>query len=77
MRARLLSGKEEAFFSKQLIELLMVPELQDYPLEKLLFNLDFKHREEILVDKRNFRGLKKLLVEYKKKAEQPQQLGLF
>ena len=54
-----------------------VPELQAYPLEKMRLNIDFAKWEEILVQKRGFKNLQKILQEEKKKTEQPQQLGLF
>ena len=64
-------------FSKELILLMQVPELQAYPLEKLKLTIDFAKWEEILVQKRGFKNLQKILQEEKKKTEQPQQLGLF
>jgi hypothetical protein len=54
-----------------------VPELQAYPLERMRLNIDFAKWEEILVQKRGFKNLQKILQEEKKKTEQPQQLGLF
>jgi len=56
---------------------MQVPELQAYPLEKMRLTIDFAKLEEILVQKRGFRNLQKILQEEKKKTEQPQQLGLF
>lgn len=56
---------------------MQVPELQAYPLERIRLNIDFAKWEEILVQKRGFKNLQKILQEEKKKTEQPQQLGLF
>lgn len=56
---------------------MQVPELQAYPLERMRLNIDFAKWEEILVQKRGFKNLQKILQEEKKKTEQPQQLGLF
>ena len=77
IKEKLISWKEDAFFSKELILLMQVPELQAYPLEKLKLTIDFAKWEEILVQKRGFKNLQKILQEEKKKTEQPQQLGLF
>lgn len=56
---------------------MQVPELQAYPLEKMRLTIDFAKWEEILVQKRGFKNLQKILQEEKKKTEQPQQLVLF
>ena len=77
IKEKLINWKEDAFFSKELILLMQVPELQAYPLEKMKLTIDFAKWEEILVQKRGFKNLQKILQEEKKKTEQPQQLGLF
>lgn len=77
IKEKLINWKEDAFFSKELILLMQVPELQAYPLEKMRLTIDFAKWEEILVQKRGFKNLQKILQEEKKKTEQPQQLGLF
>ena len=77
IKEKLINWKEDAFFSKELILLMQVPELQAYPLENMKLRIDFAKWEEILVQKRGFKNLQKILQEEKKKTEQPQQLGLF
>lgn len=75
-REKLINGRDDAFFSKQLIELLEVPDL-DFPLEKRMIKPDFWLRESLLINQYGFLSLKKLLDEIKKKREKPQQLWLF
>ena len=70
-------GENDAIFSKKLIELLEVPELESTSLENLAPNIDFQKWEKILIEKRGFKGIKKTFDELKKKYTQPQQLGLF
>ncbi len=56
---------------------MQVPELQNYPLEQMKLKIEAERWEEILVQKWGFTSLKKIFDELKKKATQPQQLGLF
>lgn len=77
LKEKLIAGKQDAFFSKELILLMEVPELKAYPLEKMKLSLDFDHWEQVLVQKWGFQAFRKILAEEKKKATQPQQLGLF
>lgn len=76
LREKLQSGKEDAYFSKSLIELIQVPEL-DFPLEKRRLKPDFWLRESLIVNKYGFLSIQKLLDELRKKREKPQQLWLF
>ena len=77
LKNKLKEGENDAIFSKKLIELLEVPELESTSLESLALNIDFQKWEKILVEKRGFKGIKKTFDELKKKYAQPQQLGLF
>lgn len=73
----LVQGKEDAYFSKQLIELMQVPELDLRPLEDYRLSLDLEKWEKKLIGERAFPAFKKFFDEWKKKKSQPQQLGLF
>lgn len=77
IKNKLISGKEDAFFSKKLIQLIPVPELDQISLEKYKLNLELENWERILIEERGFTGFKKFFEERKKKKTQPQQLGLF
>ena len=77
LREKLETGKNDAFFSKELIKLMKVPELDNKPLEELELDIDFQQWEQILVQKWGFKSLQKTFDEIKKKLTQPQQLGLF
>lgn len=77
LRDKLKNGQEDAFFSKELIQLLTVPDIGAIPLDTFALNIDFTLWEEILVRQRGLIPLKKPLDELKKKKTQPQQLGLF
>lgn len=77
LRAKLVSGKEDAFFSKELIKLMRVPDLDKQPLESLKLDIDFQQWAQILVQKWGFRTLQNTFDEIRKKLTQPQQLGLF
>ena len=77
LREKLELAREDAFFSKELIKLMKVPELDTKSLEELELHIDFQQWEEILVQKWGFKTLQKIFDEIKKKASQPQQLGLF
>lgn len=77
VRNKLIAGKEDAFFSKQLIELIPVPDLEKTALEDYKLDLQLEKWEKILIEERGFTGFKKFFDERKKKKSQPQQLGLF
>ena len=77
IKEKLIAGEQEAFFSKELILLMEVPELKNQPLEALKLEIDFDHWEQVLLQKWGFKGLQKTFEELKKKSTQPQQLGLF
>ncbi|GHW02309.1 5'-3' exonuclease [candidate division SR1 bacterium] len=69
-------GKEDAFASKKLIQLAEI-DLSSENLEKFRFSLDYSQWIDILGRKYHFSSLEKLLLNMRKEAEKPQQLGLF
>lgn len=68
--------KEDAFASKKLIQLAEI-DLSSENLEKFRFSLDYSQWIDILWRKYHFSSLEKLLLNMRKEAEKPQQLGLF
>ena len=70
-------GREDAFFSKKLIELMQVPQIQGLELKQRESNKDIHQRESILIGEYGFSSIQKLLDSLKKRYTQPQQLGLF
>jgi len=72
----LRNQKEIALFSKSMIQLMDV-DLGQIVLEDLKFSLDYEKFISVLWNKYSFVSLEKLLLEMKKEAEKPQQLGLF
>lgn len=77
LRTKLQVAREEAFFSKTLVQLMMVPEIMGLDLEYLQLSRDLDHREHVLVGKQQFQGMKKMIHEYRKKLSEPQQIWLF
>ena len=77
LKEKMLQGKESAFFSKELIKLMEVPELKWVELDKCSLRIDFNKWSRVLFDEWKMNGLKKWFEELKKKMMQPQQLGLF
>lgn len=74
---KLRNGIEDALFSKQLIELIQIPELTGHDLEHTKVEIDFEKWKKILILKRGFNGFHKFFIEREKKYHGPQQLGLF
>ena len=70
-------GKDDAFFSKKLIELMQVPQIQGIDLETWQSSKNIEQWEQILLNQYGFSSLQKLLESLKKKYAMPQQLGLF
>lgn len=77
LKSKLEEWKESAFFSKELIELMDVPELLWKDIESLKLTIDFNRWDDILLKKWKFNSLQKKIDELKKKMMQPIQLGLF
>ncbi len=76
-QTKLIEWKESAYHSKQLIQLMEVPDLVWYDLEYANMNLDFNHIQKVLVDERKFSRLEKSIKELKKEVDWGTQLGLF
>lgn len=68
--------KEDAFFAKKMIQLSFL-ELNDYQLSDFSFSFQYEKFAEVLCKKYGFTSLEKVLLDLKKKYEQPVQLGLF
>lgn len=77
LKGKLQEGKFDAFFSKDLVLLMQVPEFKAYALEDMKFIIDLEHRQKILFEKWKFSSLEKRFEDLRKKCKQPQQLGLF
>jgi DNA polymerase-1 len=72
----LWSQKDDAFFSKKMIQLANV-DLSDTQLENFKFNFDWNKYINIICNENGLNWLMKPLTEMKKEFEKPQQLGLF
>lgn len=77
LRDKLENDRESAFFSKHLIQLMNVDDMNGYQLDNFAFSIDFDKREDILLKKWGFKSMAKLFQELKKIYTQPQQLWLF
>lgn len=76
-KTKLIEGKESAYHSKQLIQLMDVPDIVWYDLEQAHISLDFDHLQRVLVDEWKFTRLEKSIKELKKEISGGKQLGLF
>jgi hypothetical protein len=72
----LSSQKDDAFFSKKMIQLADV-DLSGTKLEDFKFNFDWAKYIDIICNQNWLNWLQKPLTEMKKEFEKPQQLGLF
>ena len=72
----LWSQKEDAFFSKKMIQLANV-DLSWTKLDNFKFNFDWSKYIDIICNQNWIKWLEKPLTEMKKEFEKPQQLGLF
>ena len=70
------SQKDNAFFSKKMIQLANI-DLSQTKLDDFKFNFDWSKYIDIICNQNWIRWLEKPLTEMKKKFEKPQQLGLF
>ena len=77
LRDKLENDRESAFFSKHLIQLMNVDDMNGYQLDNFAFSIDFDKWEDILLKKWDFKSMAKLFQELKKIYTQPQQLWLF
>lgn len=76
IKQKLIDGKEAAYHSKWLIELMDVPEIHDMEIPWSV-TFDFARMEEVLVKKHGFTSLQKLIDGLKKQRQGGEQLGLF
>ena len=72
----LRSQKDDAFFSKKMIQLANV-DLSETQLDNFKFNFDWAKYIDIICNQNWIKWLEKPLTEMKKEFEKPQQLGLF
>ena len=72
----LIEQKEDAFFSKKMIQLANV-DLSGAQLDNFKFNFDWNKYIDIICNQNWIKWLEKPLTEMKKEFEKPQQLGLF
>lgn len=77
LQEKLTAGQEDAFFSKDLIKLHIIPDLLDQPLDPYHLNADFAKWKEILVEEYHFKTMEKALDDLKKKFFMPTQNSLF
>ena len=70
------SQKDDAFFSKKMIQLANI-DLSQTKLDDFKFNFDWSKYINIICNQNWIRWLEKPLTEMKKEFEKPQQLGLF
>lgn len=70
------SQKDNAFFSKKMIQLANI-DLSQTKLDDFKFNFDWSKYIDIICNQNWIRWLEKPLTEMKKEFEKPQQLGLF
>ena len=77
IKDKLITGKEDAYKSKSLIQLHMVDEVTKLPLEKFKFSLDYDLWKRVLSNEYHFTSFDKVLDEIKKKSQLPVQSSLF
>lgn len=77
LKQKLIDGKEDAYWSKNLIQLHTVPGVETMTLDQFVLSLDFGKMKEILVKRYGFQSFEKVIDEMKKKMESPVQMGLF
>lgn len=77
LKQKLLDGKEDAYWSRDLIQLHTVPGIETMTLDQFVLPLDFTKMKEILVKRYGFQSFEKVIDEMKKKMESPVQTSLF
>lgn len=75
-KQKLIDGKESAYHSKGLIELMDVPEIHDMEIPWSV-TFDFAKMHRVLVEEHGFTSLEKLIDGLKKQWQAGEQLGLF
>lgn len=77
MKQKLLDGKDDAYWSRDLIQLQTIPNIDAVNLRQYALTLDFETLKKILVQRYGFHSFEKVIDEMKKKIETPVQMGLF
>ncbi|MFZ2150416.1 MAG: 5'-3' exonuclease H3TH domain-containing protein [Candidatus Absconditicoccaceae bacterium] len=77
IKDKLISCKEEAYHSRDLIQLHNIQDLKEKSISDLKLDLDFDKYKKILVNDYNFSSFEKQLDELKKKLQTPMQSSLF
>ena len=77
LQQKLLEGKEDAYWSKNLIQLHTIPTIDEIDLSQFTLSFDFDCAKSVLVDRYGFVSFEKLLDEIKKKMVMPVQMWLF
>lgn len=77
VKLKMTEGRETAFKSKNLIQLMEVPGFDSLAAWTFTFNPDFSLYERVLIRDMWFAGLEKAVSELRKSYTNPQQLGLF
>ena len=77
LQQRLIEGKEDAYRSRDLIQLHNIPTLQTIDLQQFLLSFDFERAKSVLMDRYGFVSFGKLLDDIKKKIMTPTQSSLF
>ena len=74
---RLVDGKEDAYRSRDLIQLHTIPDIDQIHLDQFAVSLEFDRMKQILVSRYGFASFEKLIDELRKKMITPVQIGLF
>lgn len=74
---RLVDGKEDAYWSRDLIALQTIPNIDAVQLQQFALSVDFEQIKRVLIGRYGFASFEKLLDELKKKMTSPVQMGLF
>lgn len=77
VQEKLITGKQAAYHSRDLIRLMDVPEMSQIPIEHYKRPVDYDLLKERLVHGRGFHSIEKKIDELKKKYAMPLQTGLF
>lgn len=77
IQQKLIEGKEAAYHSKSLTEIMTVPGYESLDPQKRKCEPDFDHMKKILIDGFSFHSLEKIIDEVKKQRQWGEQLSLF
>ncbi len=74
---KLIDGKESAFHSKMLIQLMDVPDMEGKVLKDYMLDLDFDRFRTVMIDQRWFTSARKAIDELRLQRVMPEQTSLF